>query len=76
MQKNLVFNGILERGMVGIVRAGSPDAAGDARLGDLHRRLRRVGAHDAHHAAFKNALKNCLLQHAVAPDRLVKLVMH
>ena len=27
MQKHMVFNGILERGMVGIVRAGSPDAA-------------------------------------------------
>ena len=27
MQKHTVFNGILERGMVGIVRAGSPDAA-------------------------------------------------
>ena len=27
MQKHMVFNGILKRGMVGIVRAGSPDAA-------------------------------------------------
>lgn len=27
MQKHTVFNGILERGMVGIVRADSPDAA-------------------------------------------------
>lgn len=27
MQKHMVFQGILERGMVGIVRAGSPDAA-------------------------------------------------
>ena len=27
MQKHVVFNGILERGMVGIVRAASPDAA-------------------------------------------------
>ena len=27
MQKHTVFEGIIERGMVGIVRAGSPDAA-------------------------------------------------